>query len=71
MGGIGFTMALFLNTLAFPHNGNPEIGRMAVLVGSLLSAVAGYIWLHINLPEIASSPNERENKIKDKKCRTK
>ena len=71
LGGIGFTMALFLNTLAFPHNGNPEIGRMAVLVGSLLSAVAGYIWLHINLPEIASSPNERENKIKDKKCRTK
>ncbi len=71
LGGIGFTMALFLNTLAFPVNGNPEIGRMAVLVGSLLSAVAGYIWLHINLPEIASSPNERENKIKDKKCRTK
>ena len=56
LGGIGFTMALFLNTLAFPHNGNPEIGRLAILIASLISAVAGYAWLHLSLPKSEYSP---------------
>lgn len=51
LGGIGFTMALFLNTLAFPVNGNPEIGRIAILAGSLISGTAGYFWLRFNLPK--------------------
>ncbi len=51
LGGVGFTMALFFNALAFPLNGNPEIGRVAILVGSLLSAVCGGLWLHLSLPK--------------------
>ena len=56
LGGIGFTMALFLNALAFPTNGNPEIGRMAILIASLISAVAGYAWLYFSLPKSEYSP---------------
>ena len=55
LGGIGFTMALFLNTLAFPDNSNPEIGRIAILAASLFSGAVGYLWLHLNLPQAASS----------------
>ncbi|WP_138380714.1 Na+/H+ antiporter NhaA [Luteithermobacter gelatinilyticus] len=60
LGGIGFTMALFLNALAFPHNGNPETGRMAVLIGSLLSAVIGSVWLHVHLPAKQSEDQSDE-----------
>jgi NhaA family Na+:H+ antiporter len=43
--GIGFTMSLFIGTLAFddPAAGVPV--RLGVLMGTLLSAVAGYLWL--------------------------
>lgn len=51
LGGIGFTMALFLNTLAFPVGGNSEVGRIAILSGSLISALAGYVWLYFSLPK--------------------
>jgi Na+:H+ antiporter, NhaA family len=50
LGGIGFTMGLFLNTLAFPNNGNLEISRLAILIGSIFSAIAGTTWLHHFLP---------------------
>jgi NhaA family Na+:H+ antiporter len=55
LGGVGFTMALFFNALAFPHNGNPETGRVAIIAGSFLSAIVGYIWLNISLPKIRST----------------
>ena len=44
--GIGFTMSLFIGTLAFP--GNPalvEEAKIGILVGSILSAVAGFLVL--------------------------
>ena len=48
--GIGFTMSLFIGTLAFSHL--PEIKyqayiRLGVLTGSLLSGVAGYLVLYV------------------------
>lgn len=49
--GIGFTMSLFIGTLAFEH-GNfdyTEATRAGVLAGSLLSAVCGYALLRPSL----------------------
>ncbi len=45
LGGIGFTMSLFIGTLAFPDPVHATDLRLGVLSGSLLSAVAGYIIL--------------------------
>lgn len=44
--GIGFTMSLFISSLAFQHSGQSVqlVDRLAVLLASLLSAVFGY-WL--------------------------
>ena len=54
--GIGFTMSLFIGTLAFQH-GNFDMlysVKMGVLTGSLLSAAAGLLVLHFALPRRAA-----------------
>ena len=49
--GIGFTMSLFIGSLAFGQGG-PEAAvdeRLGILSGSLLSAIVGYLWLRWRL----------------------
>jgi NhaA family Na+:H+ antiporter len=51
--GIGFTMSLFIGTLAFEH-GNFDLlagVKIGVLIGSILSAAWGLLVLHIVLPK--------------------
>jgi NhaA family Na+:H+ antiporter len=45
--GIGFTMSLFIGTLAFEHSDYAASVRIGVLGGSMLSALAGalVLWL--------------------------
>jgi NhaA family Na+:H+ antiporter len=44
--GIGFTMSLFVAGLSFEHGTeNAELSRLGILIGSLLSAVIGYLFL--------------------------
>jgi Na+:H+ antiporter, NhaA family len=43
--GVGFTMSLFIGSLAFPEEGYDVDIRIAVLLGSLVSAIAGYLLL--------------------------
>jgi NhaA family Na+:H+ antiporter len=46
--GIGFTMSLFIGTLAFDEAASlnhARLVRMGVFAGSLLSGVIGYVWL--------------------------
>lgn len=53
--GIGFTMSLFIAGLAFEHgSGDYYSGdRLGILAGSILSALAAYILLHVSLPRAA------------------
>jgi NhaA family Na+:H+ antiporter len=44
-GGIGFTMSLFIGTLAFEDDGKLAFVQLGVLAGSLLSALLGYALL--------------------------
>jgi NhaA family Na+:H+ antiporter len=53
--GIGFTMSLFIGTLAFSDPGASVAVRLGVLLGTLLSALTGYLWLRWAVAE-ASSP---------------
>jgi NhaA family Na+:H+ antiporter len=54
--GVGFTMSLFVGSLAFENTTlDPEIifdERLGIILGSLLSGVFGYIVLRISLPKV-------------------
>jgi NhaA family Na+:H+ antiporter len=45
LAGIGFTMSLFIGSLAFDDLAHATAIRLGVFSGSLLSAVTGYLWL--------------------------
>ncbi len=51
-GGIGFTMSLFIGTLAFDGEQHLPLVRLGVLAGSLLSAALGYALLR--LPKVTA-----------------
>jgi NhaA family Na+:H+ antiporter len=55
LGGIGFTMSLFIGTLAFEGPEQAAQLRLGVLAGSLLSAIAGYALLRLSAPSPAQS----------------
>ncbi len=52
--GVGFTMSLFVSTLAFADEGYDADVRIAVLVGSLVSAIAGYLVLRSAPPGVTA-----------------
>lgn len=45
LGGIGFTMSIFINSLAFRDPGLTDIGKMSILLTSAVAAVLGIIML--------------------------
>lgn len=49
LGGVGFTMSLFISSLAFEHTGeyNLNLARLGILIGSLLAGVSGYLTLRL------------------------
>ncbi len=55
LGGIGFTMSLFIGMLAFPEPQYAAEVRIGVLAGSIVSAIAGYIWLNACSPPVVAS----------------
>jgi NhaA family Na+:H+ antiporter len=50
LGGIGFTMALFIATLAFGGGAALDQAKIGVLSASVCAATAGWVLLRITLP---------------------
>jgi Na+:H+ antiporter, NhaA family len=55
--GIGFTMSLFIASLAFEHGDTEFFGleRLGILIGSLISGLCGYAILHATLKKQTDS----------------
>ena len=49
LGGIGFTMALFIASLAFKSDALLESAKLGVLIASVVAAMLGLIWLRFAL----------------------
>ncbi|EDP60270.1 Na+/H+ antiporter NhaA [Vibrio sp. AND4] len=62
--GIGFTMSIFISSLAFA-NVSPEFdtyARLGILMGSTTAAIIGYALLHFSLPKKAATEVASEKK---------
>ena len=46
IGGIGFTMSIFITNLAFIGNAEEiNASKMAILLASLIAGIVGFLWL--------------------------
>jgi NhaA family Na+:H+ antiporter len=50
LGGIGFTMSLFISELAFGAEPAADAARIGILIGSVVAGVVGYLVLTATLP---------------------
>jgi len=51
--GVGFTMSMFIGSLAFEDADSPYLfqDKIGIIEGSFISALLGYFWLRRVLPE--------------------
>lgn len=49
LAGIGFTMSIFITMLAFKDEDTINNAKIAILMGSVISGIAGLLWLRITL----------------------
>lgn len=62
LAGIGFTMSIFISSLAFPGMQHwVDQARLSVLIGSLLAACLGYMLLRMSTQKAAIVPIEKES----------
>jgi NhaA family Na+:H+ antiporter len=59
LGGIGFTMSIFITLLAFKNDGEEVItySKIAILIASFIAGTAGFLWLKITLKPSTSNDN--------------
>lgn len=63
LGGIGFTMSIFIANLAFVENAETQnASKMAILLASLTAGMLGFLWL-----KILGKPGERSPASMDKR----
>ncbi|MNX70176.1 Na(+)/H(+) antiporter NhaA [compost metagenome] len=53
LGGIGFTMSIFITLLAFKNDGEEVItySKIAILIASCIAGTAGFLWLNFTLKQ--------------------
>ncbi len=51
LAAIGFTMSIFISTIAFKNHQEQDIAKIAVLVTSVLAIIIGYIWFVLEKKE--------------------
>jgi Na+:H+ antiporter, NhaA family len=49
LGGIGFTMSIFITLLAYDHAEQITMSKMAILLASFVAGILGYFWLRASL----------------------
>ena len=49
LGGIGFTMSIFITLLAYNNEDIMNDSKIAILIASLIAGTIGFIWLRITL----------------------
>ncbi|AWB67234.1 Na+/H+ antiporter NhaA [Saccharobesus litoralis] len=61
--GVGFTMSMFIGSLAFEDTGENLIfdERLGIIAGSLVSGVLGYLVLNAVLPKLKTNPTHATN----------
>jgi Na+:H+ antiporter, NhaA family len=47
LGGIGFTMSIFIAVLAFDDADKVNNSKIAILIGSVIAALIGFLWLRL------------------------
>ncbi len=52
LGGIGFTMSIFVTLLAFEDNQIITNSKFMILIGSLISGIIGFVWLKKSLSNV-------------------
>ncbi|HKU20473.1 MAG TPA: Na+/H+ antiporter NhaA [Terriglobales bacterium] len=60
LGGIGFTVSLFISDLAFADPAVADRAKMGVLIGSLVAGIAGYLILRVVSARVARSRIARQ-----------
>ena len=45
LAGIGFTMSIFISTLAFDDLIQQDVSKISVLAASFIAMATGYVWL--------------------------
>jgi NhaA family Na+:H+ antiporter len=62
LGGIGFTMSIFITLLAFKNDGEEVItySKIAILIASFIAGTIGFLWLKFNLKPLKL---KKQNKI--------
>jgi len=60
LGGIGFTMSIFVSNLAFRDAETIQFSKIAVLIGSVMSCIIGLMWLNFTLKKTGEQIKSKE-----------